>query len=45
MSMIDNLENINKHGVRKFINSQKQKWIKNNKIFCVHKKEYFEIKK
>lgn len=44
MSMINNLENIKNNGIRSFINKEKKKWIKNNKIFCVHKKEYFEIK-
>ncbi len=44
MSMIENLENIKKLGIRKFIEKEKKRWIKGNKIFCVHKKEYFPIK-
>ena len=44
MSMIENLENIKKRGIRKFINGEKKRWIKGNKIFCVHKKRYFDLK-
>ena len=44
MSMIENLENIRKNGIRKFIETEKEKWIKDNKIFCVHNKKYFDIK-
>jgi hypothetical protein len=44
MSMIENLEFIDSQGIKKFIEHEEQKWIKNNKIFCVHKKKYFEIK-
>ena len=43
MSMIENLEFIHKKGIRYFIKREKERWIKNNKIFCVHKKEYYEI--
>ena len=41
MSMIENLENIRKNGIRKFINKEKKRWIKGNKIFCVHNKKYY----
>ena len=44
MSMIDNLENIEKNGIRKFINDEKGKWIRGNEIFCVHNKNYYELK-
>ena len=44
MSMIDNLENIEKNGIRKFINDEKEKWIRENEIFCVHNKNYYELK-
>jgi len=42
MSMIDNLNNIEKNGIRKFIKQEEKKWIKGNKIFCVHRKKYYE---
>lgn len=40
MSMIDNLEYINRFGIRKFVAQEKGKWICPNcgKIICVHKK-------
>ncbi len=44
MSMKDNLEFIEKKGIRKFIQNEKKRWVKEDKIFCVHKKEYFKIK-
>ena len=44
MSMIENLENIEKFGIRKFIGKEKKRWTKNNKIFCVHNKKYFNLK-
>ena len=44
MSMIANLENIKKLGIRKFIEKEKKRWIKGGKIFCVHRKEYYPIK-
>jgi hypothetical protein len=43
MSMIDNLEFINQKGIRKFIRLEEKRWIKDNKIFCVHNKKYFYI--
>jgi hypothetical protein len=43
MSMIENLNNIKKNGIRKFIAGEK-KWIKGDKIFCVHDKKYHELK-
>lgn len=44
MSMIKNLEDIKKLGIRKFIEKEKNKWIKDSKIFCVHNKQYYPIK-
>ena len=44
MSMVENLEFIKEKGIIKFINNEKQRWIKNGKIFCVHHKKYFDIK-
>lgn len=43
MSMINNLKNIDKNGIKKFIEMEKDKWIKGNKIFCVHDKKYYNI--
>ena len=43
MSMIDNLNFIDKKGIRKFVQNEKKKWIKAGKIYCVHRKEYFKI--
>lgn len=39
MSMIENLENIKKNGIRKFLKEEKKRWIKGNKIFCVHNRK------
>ena len=44
MSMTDNLENINKNGIKSFIKKEKKRWVKGNKIFCVHKKCYFDLR-
>ncbi len=44
MSMIDNLENIHKKGVKKFIDMQEKKYFKRGKVFCVHNKKYYDIK-
>lgn len=41
MSMIDNLNDIEKRGIRAFIAQEEKKWIKGDQIFCVHKKVYF----
>ena len=43
MSMISNLESINRDGIRKFINNEKEKYISGNKIFCVHHKKYYKL--
>jgi len=45
MSMLENLEIINKQGIRKFLSIEKEKWIKDNMIFCIHHKKYYEIRK
>jgi hypothetical protein len=44
MSMLDNLNNIEKNGIKNFIRQEEKRWIKNNKIFCVHNKKYFNMK-
>ena len=45
MSMIENLEIIADKGIRKFIDIEKKKWVRGDKIFCVHKKQYYDLKK
>ena len=44
MSMIENLNNIKQLGIRKFIKKEKKRWIKRNQIYCVHNKQYYQIK-
>jgi hypothetical protein len=41
MSMIENLTYIKKNGISKFINNEKKRWIKGNKILCIHNKKYY----
>ena len=41
MSMLENLDFIKNKGIRNFIKHEEKRWIKGNKIFCVHKKRYF----
>jgi hypothetical protein len=43
MSMIENLNFIQENGIRKFIENEKKRWMKGDKIFCVHKKQYYKI--
>ena len=43
MSMIDNLNEIEQKGIRRFIESEEKRWIKNGKIFCVHDKKYYDL--
>jgi len=43
-SMIENLKFIKNNGIRKFIKKQKAKYQNNNKIYCIHRKEYHNIK-
>lgn len=45
MSMLENLGIIQEKGIRKLLEVEKQKWIKDGKIFCVHRKEYRDPKK
>lgn len=44
MSMIENLDLINSKGIREFLRKQKKKYIKGKTIFCVHKKDYHNLK-
>lgn len=41
MSMIENLKTIEKNGIKEFIRQEEKRWIKGDKIFCVHRKVYF----
>jgi hypothetical protein len=43
MSMLENLDFINEHGIREFIRCEKAKWIKGNKILCVHNRKYYDV--
>lgn len=45
MSMIENLENIDEKGIRKFLKQEKKRWVKGDKVFCVHHKKYYDINK
>jgi hypothetical protein len=44
MSMIENLEYIKGNGIRKFLINEERRWIKGNKLFCVHNKKRYELK-
>jgi hypothetical protein len=43
MSMIENLEYIEKHGIRKFLKNEKNRWIRGDEVFCVHQKKYYRV--
>ena len=43
MSMLDNLEYIEKNGIRKFLRQQKKRYIKNDKVICVHNNKHYDI--
>jgi hypothetical protein len=45
MSMIDNLESIRNEGIRKFLAQQSKRWIREGKVFCVHDRQYYPIKR
>ncbi len=42
MSQIDNLEFIRKNGVRKFVASERIRWIAEDGIFCVHARRRYK---
>lgn len=44
-SMINNLKFIEEKGIKKFLEKQKKKYTKGNKVFCIHNKEYYDIGK
>lgn len=41
MSMIDNLEYIRKNGIRKFLKYEEKRWVRGNKVYCVHHHKYY----
>ncbi|MFC1617034.1 DUF3795 domain-containing protein [Candidatus Margulisiibacteriota bacterium] len=43
MSMIENLSYIEENGIRRFLKKEKEKWQKDDMIYCVHRKEYMEV--
>ena len=44
MSMINNLKYIRDRGIRKFVQREKKRWIKGDKVYCVHHHKYYPIK-
>ncbi len=42
MSEIENLEYIRKNGIRKFVASERKKWITKGGILCIHDKQYYK---
>jgi len=45
MSMIDNLDTIVNTGIFNFIALEKQRWIRENMVYCVNNKQYYDSKK
>lgn len=41
MSMINNLKYIQKHGIRKFVTKEEKKWVRGDKVYCVHHHKYY----
>jgi hypothetical protein len=44
MSEIANLKNIQKNGIKKFIEKENKRWISKKGILCVHDRNYYQIK-
>ena len=42
MSQIENLEFIRKNGIRKFVHAERQKWVSDKGILCVHDKKRYK---
>jgi hypothetical protein len=42
MSEIANLECIQKNGIRKFLGSEREKWVSDKGILCVHDRNYYK---
>jgi len=41
MSEIENLEYIRDNGIRKFLTKEREKWVSEQGIFCVHDKKFY----
>ncbi len=41
ISEIENLKFIHEHGIGRFLDSERQKWISGKGILCVHDKKYY----
>lgn len=42
-SMLDNLEHIAQKGIRAFARAQERKYVKKNRIFCIHNRKYYSV--
>jgi hypothetical protein len=42
MSEIENLEFIRKHGIRKFVASERKRWVSEKGVLCVHNKQHYK---
>lgn len=45
MSMIENLEKIRAGGIRRFLDSEVKRWVRGAKVFCMHNKKFYDIRK
>lgn len=43
MSMIENLEYIREHGIKEFLVREQKCWVKDDKIYCVHRHMYYPL--
>lgn len=43
MSMNENLAFIKDNGIKKFICNEKDRWMKDGRIFCVHNQKYYDM--
>jgi len=41
MSMIENQEYIRDHGINKFVQRENKRWVKGDKVYCVHHHKYY----
>jgi len=44
MSLIENLQTIKKFGLRKFVDTEKERWVKGDKVLCVHNRCLYNFK-
>jgi hypothetical protein len=42
MSEIENLEYIRKHGIKKFIEAQRKRWVSDKGVLCVHDRKIYK---